>query len=191
MIEIYYDLVKRLEDANEKFGPLKLVKKHIKSVTGSFGGFLAIACSIGLPTTQVIIGAAVLPTACALILAGQDVWNYKFYGGDVEQWMAKEDIAELSLKLCKHCISTSPDLLLESEQQGKTRYKIVLNKHRIPVIRQEKCVMIPTYDNGNIRRNVSVIQEHIIGSKKYVLTPGTPSESKSKTRLLKPIYDCI
>jgi len=80
-------------------------------------------------------------------------------------------------------ISTSYELLLESENY-KTEYSLKFNESKIPYIKEDKYINIPTYDDGSIKE-ISVVQEHIIGSRKYSLSYGSPK------KVLKPAFNPI
>ena len=80
-------------------------------------------------------------------------------------------------------ISTSYELLLDSENY-KTEYSLKFNESKIPYVKEDKYINIPTYDDGSIRE-VSIVQEHIIGSSKYSLSYGSPK------KVLKPAFNPI
>lgn len=96
---------------------------------------------------------------------------------------AINDLRKLSLLLGDINISTSDKLLLDSENY-KTEYEIKVDESKIPYIKQDKYIYIPVYDNGKIRE-VSLVQEHVIGSKKYSLSYGSPK------KVLKPAFSSI
>ena len=80
-------------------------------------------------------------------------------------------------------ISTSYELLLDSENY-KTEYKLKFDEAKIPYIKQDKYINIPVYNDGDIKE-VSLVQEHVIGSKSYSLSYGSPS------KVLKPAFNPI
>lgn len=96
---------------------------------------------------------------------------------------AINDLRILSLLLCDINISTSDELLLDSDNY-ETEYQIKFNESKIPYIKQDKYINVPVYDNGKIRA-VSLVQEHIVGSKKYSLSYGSPK------KVLKPAFNAI
>lgn len=72
-------------------------------------------------------------------------------------------------------VKTSVSLLKESEVQ-ETHYDIVLNDKNIPVLKQDKYILVPTFDNYG-RHDVECLhQEHIIGSKDYDISVGEPQK---------------
>lgn len=90
----------------------------------------------------------------------------------VAQASAIMDIIMLSLRLESIRVSTDAELLMESTEYHR-EYKLVLNENKLPQILQSKYIMIPTFDDGQIK-DESIVQEHIIGSKEYVLSKGSP-----------------
>lgn len=74
-------------------------------------------------------------------------------------------------------INTNYDLLLNSYKY-ETEYEFEFNKSNFPQLVQKKYIMVPAIEDGE-EIEVSVLQEHIIGSKDYVLSKGKPSLQKS------------
>ena len=72
-------------------------------------------------------------------------------------------------------VKTDYELLLESELYKK-EYKIQVNEKKLPYIAESKYIMVPTHSfNGNMTET-SILQEHVVGSKKYVLSLGSPKK---------------
>jgi len=92
-------------------------------------------------------------------------------------------LAELSKILNKNHINTDLELLLKSYIYS-TNYKININEKKLPYILQEKYIFVPTYEKSTIK-DVSLLQEHQIGTDKYYLSHGT------KTKVLKLSYNSI
>ena len=66
-------------------------------------------------------------------------------------------------------------MLLQSEVYDK-RIKIDLNESKIPLLMQEKYVFVPAYGFDGKEKEVSLLQEHEIGSRTYVLSVGEPEK---------------
>lgn len=72
-------------------------------------------------------------------------------------------------------VKTSVSLLKDAEVQ-ETHYDIVLNDKNIPVLKQDKYILVLTFDNYG-RQDVECLhQEHIIGSKDYDISVGKPQK---------------
>ena len=41
---------------------------------------------------------------------------------------------------------------------------------------ESKYILVPTYDFNNNIKNTSILQEHIVGTDKYVLSIGSPKK---------------
>jgi len=89
--------------------------------------------------------------------------------GDIEKESVLEDLTKLSYQLKQINVNTSRDLLLDSKEYDRRYPK------KFPYIVQEKYIMVPTYNNGEITET-SILQEHVIGTDKYILSIGTPTK---------------
>ena len=89
---------------------------------------------------------------------------------------AISELKQLSSLLKDLYIDTDYELLLNSYEY-KTTYRIKFNEAHIPTLKQNKYIMVPTHVNGEIKE-VSLLQEHIILSKKYALSHGSPKAKK-------------
>lgn len=81
-------------------------------------------------------------------------------------------------------IFTSYDLLLKSKVYDK-KYKVEMNKEQLLHIAEEKYILVPSYTYNGDTKDTSALQEHIVGSKQYVLSLGSPK------KVLKPSYSSI
>lgn len=71
-------------------------------------------------------------------------------------------------------INTTYELLQEAYLY-KTNYKIIKNEKNIPILIQNKYIMLPV---NEIDEEVSLVQEHIVGTNKYYLSYGSPDKKK-------------
>ena len=86
--------------------------------------------------------------------------------------LAKKWLENLAIMLKDIDVNTTGDLLLDSYKY-KTEYEIKRNEKNLPILEQRKYIMVPTEDaNGE----VSLLQEHIIGTKDYSLSYGSPKK---------------
>lgn len=69
-------------------------------------------------------------------------------------------------------VNTTGDLLLDSYKY-KTEYEIKRNEKNLPILEQRKYIMVPTKDTNG---EVSLLQEHIIGTGDYSLSYGSPKK---------------
>lgn len=176
---INYDLMEKIQQAKEEFGISVVLKKNLKKVSGWFGVYTTINLATGQPIDKAIANAAITASMVLLMFSTTDLVKYRILG-DFDRRKAINDLARLSRQLGQVNISTSVDLLLESEESSR-EYKIEINDRKIPCILQEKYILVPTYSNDQIKET-SILQEHIIGSKQYVLSIGSP------TKVFKPVF---
>ena len=85
---------------------------------------------------------------------------------------ALNDLNNLASRLKDLDINTSYELLLEAYKY-KTEYKINTNNNFS--LEEKKFIMVPAYVNGE-EKEISLVQEHIIGSKEYYLSYGEPNK---------------
>ena len=92
---------------------------------------------------------------------------------DSKKERAKSELKDLTSKLCSMDIYTNDELLLEANNY-KTKYKINFNDGILPKLKQNKYIMVPTKNAGE----VSLLQEHVVGTRKYDLSVGEPEAQK-------------
>ena len=94
------------------------------------------------------------------------------------------ELKELASLLRSHYINTDYELL-QKVYEYETNYKFVLDENKIPRLKQDKYIMVPVVDRDG-EKEVSLVQEHLIGSNDYELSYGSPTKSK----VLKPVFNC-
>lgn len=92
----------------------------------------------------------------------------------IRKIVAETNIKYLLPKLHSININTDKELLSKSYKYH-TDYEIITEEKAFPRVKQEKYIMVPVYENGE-EKEVSVLQEHIIGSNKYELSIGEPQK---------------
>ena len=92
---------------------------------------------------------------------------------DLKKERAKDELKDLVSKLCSIDVYTNDELLLESKGY-KTKYKINFNDGTFPKLMQNRYIMVPTKNAGD----VSMLQEHVVGTRKYNLSVGEPEVQK-------------
>lgn len=111
------------------------------------------------------------------LILGLGIYAVLNYAREVVLAQQNKDAAETDLKwLLSHLdhinSSTTYDQLLESKKY-KTEYKLLeKNDEGIRKIQQNKYILIPTSND----EEVSILQEHIVGTDKYALSIGEPKK---------------
>jgi len=88
---------------------------------------------------------------------------------------AIKDLRYLSQLLQSINVNTSYDLLLNSYKY-ETNYEFENEKSFFPKLIQKKYIMVPVYDNGE-EKEVSIVQEHVVGTREYSLACGSPNKA--------------
>lgn len=169
-IIVNYDLMERIKDSNEDFN-FRILRKRFKKVTHYYPLWFLVSLAINKEIDDSFIVTA---TSAALYLASTlvaDILANKIFG-DVERKQAIYDLRKLSILLSKINVKTSYELLQKAESYN-INHSIRLDENKLPHIYQAKYIKVPTYDDGNVK-DVSILQEHVIGTNKYVLSTGSP-----------------
>lgn len=97
----------------------------------------------------------------------------------------KEDAIEYLKVLAQQLRNQNIDITYENLLKSNVYHrKYKLDMEGTPGIIRERYISIPTYDYNGMQTTTSILEEHKIGSRKYILTLGSP---KKKT-VLKPAF---
>lgn len=91
----------------------------------------------------------------------------------INKELANNELDMLASKLYSLNINTNRELLLNSYKY-KTTYKLQKTQKAIPCIKREKYIMVPT--NDIYEEEASLLEEHIMGTRKYDLSKGEPQK---------------
>lgn len=165
-LKINYDLLERIQFGNTGFA----LKKEM-GITVAALPIQIINCIISLSKEYPI--SILLPIAIKSQFIAFGVFSLMFK--NMKKSEAIKSLKELSCELKKININTNSELLLKAYQY-KTDYEINYDKPNIPRLEQKKYIMVPTYIDGE-EKEVSIVQEHTIGTKKYYLSHGSPQRA--------------
>lgn len=181
---INYDLMHKIYEAQGK-----------KKLPKNFKTFAVSIYPVGTALTSLIDNASIDTTVVAVALATAISYGsvtimehmmhklYRSIGIMTFSDIAALQLLILSTDLNKQNVKTNVDLLLDSKVYHK-EYKFILNKKGIPGIIQRKFFNVPVYDYDGKVTETSLLQEHKMGSRQYVLSLSSPT----KTKELKPLY---
>lgn len=165
---INYDLINEILKANTGF--------NLKRFNSKMGIYLGTLTALNIP--NLILGQDIRPTnlpftlfTAICIFGGSELALKSF----TEQ-EAQLRLNNLASSLTKINIYTSAESIKQAKLY-KVQYQIVRDKK--PTLQQNKFLMLPTTGSFNADE-VSLQQEHTIGSKEYILSIGEPKKAHSK-----------
>ncbi len=180
---IDYDLIDKINTANGIIDMKKIMLKQLKRQLYFFSFYTGFdILSFGINDiqwkTNLLICSSFMIINSAIISALQN--KYK----DQNEFKACLELNKLAIDLGnKLNVNTNFDLLKQSELK-EVDYRLMTQKG-IPYIKQEKYILVPAYDGLENMKKVSILQEHEIGSKEYVLSIGSPKKALE----LKPVFN--
>ena len=181
-IMINYDLLETLKNSNEKFGLKKItraykiywLKYHIPIFT-----LFDMAFSHG--DVVQTIKSLPLQLSCTYFV---ELLVYLSSQNDRFKTVSDARLIKLLVDLANNDVDTSYELLKQSTMYDKN-YELKRDNKNHPELVQTKYFYVPVYDySGNIN-DLSIQQEHVMGSKTYVLSLGSPK------KVLKPAFSSI
>lgn len=171
-IVINYDLLEEIFKEKHGFSLIKSTKKIV--------AVFAITCCIVLPLTAIntdhikfvnYLNNLPLEFLMAMgFLIPFDAALDKMMK-PVRELNIPPKLSTLPPKLKNLNINTNYNLLLESYKY-KTEYEVKSEKGVFPHLVQKKYIIIPTLDKN--KKEVSILQEHVVGSHTYTLSKGKP-----------------
>lgn len=166
---INYDFFEEIRNAREPYTPLKIIRNN--KIPLAFFHF-PVCMAINLMNNELLEALKVygfdfiFATGTLFLL---DMIRGGKIGADPYANDAKERLKDLANDLRSINVKTNYNLLLESEHY-KTNHKLQVNNSKIPLILESKFVLMPTEEYKTF-----ILQEHIVGTKEYVLSKGTPN----------------
>lgn len=178
---INYDLVDKIKEAKKGISLIKSSKKIL--LKSSLAEIVFIITSLAFNYSIDGTAKNSIPAFCAYLAL---YWMLETIHINKNKVKALNDLKKIVIHLKDLNVCTDFELFMESYVYEK-EYKLV-NKDdsSLPKINQKKYIMVPVYNDGEIKE-VSLVQEHIIGSKYYVISYGEPNKQK----VFKPVFGSI
>ena len=181
-IMINYDLLEAVKDSNEKFG-LKKITRNYKRLW--LKCHIPLFITVNYFSTGGNIGKTIriLPLQLSYTYFLEYILHHRIKG---DRFKIESDIklARLVSQFNDSYVETSQELIKQSTLYDK-KYEVKLNEKKIPDLIQSKYILVPAYDYSGSINNVSIKQEHVVGSKEYILSLGSPK------KVLKPAFSSI
>lgn len=158
-IVINYDLIGKIKESQSGIS----LKKTINKI--AFNS--SVVYLITLPTAHSKLASLTSAIFFQTIYYSAISLAYASYNRE----RAIKQLRILSQELTSLNVSTS-DELLQKSYLYKTNYNCQLNDKSLPQITQKKYIMVPCSGEDE----VSLVQEHIVGSNEYCLSLGEPEK---------------
>lgn len=164
-INVNYELMSKIGEAKKGFNVHRVSKK-----IGTIMGFMSLVAYIISPNDirEIIESITYSFTLCS----AQSI-SLELAGSFSNREKAQEELRILASRLNAIDVHTDLELLLEAEKY-KTQYKIAFSDGIVPKVMQNKYIMVPTCND----EEVSLLQEHVICTRDYVLSVGEPQKQK-------------
>lgn len=174
-LRINYDFFEKIKDVKEPHNPLKIIRNN-KNFIILYLSFcttydLLVFDSFNEFLSKALIDFSIFLVSASLTCAIEFLLEIDDYAKT-----ATENLKELASSLNSLYLNTNYELLLESQLSCK-EYNIILNEKMIPQILESKYILVPTYNYNNEIKNVSILQEHVVGSDIYELSLQSPIKS--------------
>ena len=182
-IRINYDFFDALYDSSTPFSPLKVLRNMITS-NAYCQAFIVIATASDLIGRKTIGKSLLENSLCLFATSFAISVPCALMKVDPLKSSADRDIDELVGSLKSLEVNTDKNLIRQSKKDGRN-YKFRLNDKKIPQFVETKFILMPSYNiNGEIE-DTDIKQEHVIGTKTYILSKGSKAK---KVKHLSPVY---
>lgn len=168
-----FDAYNAIKDVQEKYTVTKVSRNNNRLLCK----LTSIATLLSLATFDgdYFIKFAVLTFVIVFSTFSLNMLFYLLYG-DLYKEDSKRNLERLVLLLNTVNVNTSYDLLEESECYYR-KYKFKFNKDKILQVLESKYILVPVYGINGDTKKISILQEHVVGSKEYVLSMGSPKKA--------------
>ena len=174
---INYDFFNAIDDVKQPLGPIKVIRAHKYKYIFNLPMFLAAGSICGNDVKATLAASVfsysfILSTDCLM-----DYFAMKILHSDVDMYAdkASKRLMKLASMLKDINVRTNYDMLLQSELYER-KYKVHLNDKKIPLLMEEKYVLVPSYNFSGEETETSILQEHNVGTSDYILSVGEPQK---------------
>lgn len=178
---INYDFFNAIKNVNEKTHPLKIIRNEKTKYTLAFPVYLSAILIVG-QNQKLSVQDIIIPmlrgygTLLSLDFIFETIAQ-KFSPSQMDLYALKssEKLKELVILLKEINVRTNYDKLLTSELYYKT-CNIEYNDGKLPDVVSKKYIYVPSYGFDGNEKTTSILQEHVIGTKEYVLSQDEPDK---------------
>lgn len=175
---INYDFIEAIRNVNEPLGPMKVVRNKKR----------LLICLVPYDMTLNLLNQRDLPTSICMTgllfgsLIASEIVVSNICKVDPYALKSSNHLKRLVPQLNSLNVSTDYDLLLKSELY-ESKYRICLNEDKLPQLMESKYILVQSYTFSGEIKETSILQEHSVGSKKYVLSIGSPKRQFKLARV--------
>lgn len=170
-ILVNYDLLKEIQRAKEPF----TIVKEMKNSPSVCITMWAAGTGVGLVYNAPLLEFSLYSLSVAFVTNAFLTGAAYMLVGDYYKKGAFRNLNQLATNFRNLGVDTTYDLLLESENYQKN-YRVKLNENCLPCLLENKYILVPSYNNLGEIQNTSILQEHVLGTKDYVLSVDSPSK---------------
>ena len=170
---INYDFFNAIRNVNEPLTPMKIVRNEIKYalITPLWiaDGFIGDHNALN----KLLLWYGIY---MAIDLYYQSNYKKKYSDGlDSYAYEASTKLKKLSAMLDDINVKTNYEMLLKSELYER-KIKVESSDEKLLSLKEEKYIYVPSYGFDGQEKETSILQEHDIGSKTYMLSVGEPAK---------------
>ncbi len=173
---INYDFFDAVRNVNEPLTPMKIIRNN----RFQYAVYCPIWFSLGyfcwkydiMTNIQHVLVLTGIVTSADIF---SDYVMKKKFNVDIYADEASNKLKKLSTMLADINVKTTYDMLLQSELY-EHKYKVEKNEDKLPSLKEEKYIYVPSYGFDGEEKETSVLQEHNIGSRTYMLSVGEPEK---------------
>lgn len=181
---INYDLIKKVNTANGIIDYKRIISKSFRlSTIGWLAGISFVGITYGYKDADLLSMLESYLTCNLGIMAMSSILERFQKRTKAED--ALEELEELALQMQTLGLDTSAELLKDATLI-ETKHEITFN-HLKPTIKEKKYILIHNYNYQKDIIETSLLQEHNLGSKDYILSIG--SKEKKLKKVL--VNNCI
>lgn len=171
-IKVNYDLIDKIKESKSGIS-LKRSSKRLLLTTG-FTTLLSVP-SFFVAENPVEKLKSCLSIALSVGFVYRIMYDVFFYR-ELYKDRSLDELKKLVGLLRKNYINIDYELLQSASEYDRS-YSVVLDDNKNLRLKQDKYIMVPVVDRFG-KKEVSLVQEHLIGSSEYELSCGSPSEVK-------------
>ena len=171
---INYDFVNAIKDVKEPIGPLKIIRNDKTRYIISGPLWFMLGNMMGYDYKK---NLTVMMMAYGLYTMSGLYISKKLMQSDLDAYglRSKDRLTSLVRELRNINVETTYDKLIQGEYY-EHKIKIHVNENKIPLLMDNKYVLISSFGFDGKEKDTSILQEHVVGSFDYVLSVGEPEK---------------